>query len=297
MESRLLQLPGELRNKIFEYALTIDDGICYREDKLGVGWLCLHPQQTERDVEELAQPQAAGASREELEDEAPARKRRRLTKAVRTTKKPVVAARKMRRPAQVTVNGHVVANQLQFVNNQLRSETRALVIRYNDIHILEEYRHLTEFIDSVVGHKRIWIQKIVRRVQSKRKSRRPIKVKSHEAMHPRFMIHDYLPEVSLDGDAFFMVAGVIHEFGRQDDSFLSRLTQNVNFQQLVRSSTGLPKLSPYTKKFPWDKKFDEAATRRYCETNDFVQHFLLPTAPNGIEGLVAIAKEWIENGY
>jgi hypothetical protein len=111
------------------------------------------------------------------------------------------------------------------------------------------------------------------------------------------MIHDYLPEVSLDGDAFFMVAGVIHEFGRQDDSFLSRLTQNVNFQQLVRSSTGLPKLSPYTKKFPWDKKFDEAATRRYCETNDFVQHFLLPTAPNGIEGLVAIAKEWIENGY
>ncbi|OAG16618.1 hypothetical protein CC77DRAFT_1065068 [Alternaria alternata] len=278
MESRLLQLPGELRNKIFEYALTIDDGICYREDKLGVGWLCLHPQQTERDVGELAQTPAAGASGEELEDEAPARKRRRLTKTGRTTKKPVVATRKMRRPAQVTVNGHVVANQLQFVNHQLRSETRALVIRYNDIHILGEYRYLTEFIDSVVGHKRLWIQKIVRRVQSKRKSRRPIKI-------------------NLDGDAFFMVAGVIHEFGRQNHLFLSRLTQNVNYQQLVRSSAGFSKLSPYTKKFPWDKKFDEAATRRYCETNDFVQHFLLPTAPNGIEGLVAIAKEWIENGY
>jgi hypothetical protein len=67
MKSRLLQLPGELRNKIFEYALTIDDGICYREDKVGVGWLCLHPQQTERDVEELAQTPAASASGEELE--------------------------------------------------------------------------------------------------------------------------------------------------------------------------------------------------------------------------------------
>jgi hypothetical protein len=298
MESRLLQLPGELRNKIFEYALTIDDGICYREDKVGVGWLCLHPQQTEQDVEEHAQTPAAVASSGELEDEAPARKRRKLTETVRFIKNSVVATKKTNRLAQVTVNGHLVANQLQFVNHQLRSETRALVIRYNDIYILDEHRHLMEFFYSVVGHKRGWIQRIVRRVQSETKLKRPIKVKSHEALHPRFIIHEYLPEVSLDGNAFFLVAGVIREFGRQNHSFLSRLTQNVIYQQLVRSSSNrFVKLSSYAKVFPWDKKFDEAAIRRYCETNDFVQNILLPTAPNGIEGLVAIAKEWIENGY
>ena len=55
-------------------------------------------------------------------DEAPARKRREITEADCTTDKAVIGTKETMRPAQVTVNGHVVANQLQFVNHQLRTE-------------------------------------------------------------------------------------------------------------------------------------------------------------------------------
>ncbi|CAN9215801.1 unnamed protein product [Alternaria alternata] len=296
MESRLLQLPGELRNRIFGYALTIDDGICYRKDKLGVGWLCLHSQPTERGVE-YAQTTAAVSSDGELEDKAPARKRRKLTETVRSTTTPVVAAKKTNRLAQVTVNGHVVTNQLQFVNHQLRGETKALVIRYNDIYILDEYRHLTEFIDSVVGSERQWIQKIVRRVQLGTGMKCLSIINLYEEMHPRFMIHDYISIANLEEDDFFMVAIVVQQSGRRNDSFVSRVTQDVGYQQLYRDvSAKFSELPSYVKVFPWDRKFDEAAIRRYCETNNFAR-MLVSTAPNGIEGLVAIAKEWIEDGY
>lgn len=42
----LLTLPEEIRNGIYEFALTKSDGINYREDKRGIGWLCLY----ERDL-------------------------------------------------------------------------------------------------------------------------------------------------------------------------------------------------------------------------------------------------------
>ncbi|KAF2244819.1 hypothetical protein BU26DRAFT_522567 [Trematosphaeria pertusa] len=41
MAPPLLRLPGELRNTIYEYALTEPRGIYYCEDKNGVGRLCL----------------------------------------------------------------------------------------------------------------------------------------------------------------------------------------------------------------------------------------------------------------
>ena len=141
VDSRLLQLPGELRNRIFEYALTIDKGIYYREDKLGVGWLCLHPQNFEEDVERLSETPAPVGRVQESDDDAPMRKRRKISETNLTTNKPVSDTKKTINQGLVRVNGHVVANQLQFVNKKLRSETKALVIRHNDIHILGPPNH------------------------------------------------------------------------------------------------------------------------------------------------------------
>jgi hypothetical protein len=42
MALHLLTLPGEIRNRIFEFALTESEGVNYREDERGVGWLCLY---------------------------------------------------------------------------------------------------------------------------------------------------------------------------------------------------------------------------------------------------------------
>jgi hypothetical protein len=42
MAPHLLSIPGEIRNMIYEYALTEDDGICYCEDAQGVAWACTY---------------------------------------------------------------------------------------------------------------------------------------------------------------------------------------------------------------------------------------------------------------
>ncbi|KAF2445927.1 hypothetical protein P171DRAFT_484584 [Karstenula rhodostoma CBS 690.94] len=58
--SRLLSLPGELRNKIFKYALTADDGIIYAYHFLGADHLYLYPRrpghQTEGDLTRFSGP-------------------------------------------------------------------------------------------------------------------------------------------------------------------------------------------------------------------------------------------------
>jgi hypothetical protein len=262
MESRLLQLPGELRNKVFEYALTLDDGVCYREDNLGVGWLCHHPQQSDPDTNEHAPT-------------------------------PTAAAR-------VTVNGHVVANQLQFVCHQLRNESRGLVIRYNDIHILDAPHHCRKFVYSVDRHDRRWIQKIIERIDSTHTagwtnySHLSIDWKTH----PKFMVHAHHPEGRLENNRFFEIAKQVQVTGRRNREFLHRLIQDYTIHPCFYGvGVRLPKIPSYVKVFPWDKEFNEAAIRRYCEGDGPEQRFYALTAPGGVEGLVAIAKEWFENGY
>ena len=187
VDSRLLQLPGELRNKIFEYALTIDEGIYYREDKVGVGWLCLHPRKFEEDVERLSETPAPVGRVQESDDDTPMRKRRKISETNLTTNKPVSDTKKTIHQGPVRVNGHVVANQLQFVNKKLRSETKALVIRHNDVHIVGPPEHLTKFFNSVVGKRRLWIQKIHQQVTDYRfEDLYGLQIDAE--MHPRFLI-------------------------------------------------------------------------------------------------------------
>jgi hypothetical protein len=297
MISHLLQLPGKLRNKIVEYAFTIDDGVCYREDKLGVGWLCLHPQESRGDVKEHDQTPAVVAGARKPGDEAPARKRRKIKEADCATDKAVIGTKETMRPAQVTVNGHVVANQLQFVNHQLRTETRALVIRYNDIHILDKQRHLKRFLYIVVGHKRLWIQKIIQRVElSSLNTLRDIN--PDEKMHPHFMIHIHLPLASIDKGQFFLLALYARQWGRQNYSYVGRLFQSIVLQQiLLNLPITTSEIPYYIKLFPWNREFDEAAMRRYCEEDGPEQKLPIRTLPDDIEGMVAMAKEWFENGY
>ncbi|KAG9186032.1 hypothetical protein G6011_02588 [Alternaria panax] len=177
-KSCLLQLPAELRNRMFEYVLTIDDGVCYRKDK---------------------QP----------EDEGLARKRQNITETDRNIEKPVVGAEEMTRPAPVTVKRHVVANQTQFVSRQLRSETKALVIRYNDIHIRGSQKHLEKFVNSVVDQKRLWIQKIIQRTWRIGNLVSLHNIKVDKEIHPRFMIHLHTTEACLKTNVMFMTAYLI----------------------------------------------------------------------------------------
>jgi hypothetical protein len=66
---------------------------------------------------------------------------------------------------------------------------------------------------SVVGRKRLWIQKIIQRVElsSLNKVR---DIKPDEKMHPHFMIHIHLPLASIDKGHFFLLALYVQQWGR-----------------------------------------------------------------------------------
>lgn len=122
-----------------------------------MGWLCCRPQGSEEYRRNLSRTPAAVGNVRESGEEASPRKQQKITEANRSINKPAVGTRETMYQRLVTVNGYVVANQLQFTNKQLRSQTRALIIRYNDVYIRDPQNHLTKFFYSVMGNKRLWI--------------------------------------------------------------------------------------------------------------------------------------------
>ena len=81
--SRLLTLPGELRNTIYRYAVSEEKGVCYHVDECGVGWLCLHnPNGRTATERNLIKSTEDGDNKDEEDEEMDAaglgRKRRKL---------------------------------------------------------------------------------------------------------------------------------------------------------------------------------------------------------------------------
>jgi hypothetical protein len=102
MSSPLLLLPSELKNKIFEFALSEADGLDLVVDLEGTQWLRLH------------QPYMAVEDGDDPIDEP---------------RRDEIAILTFGTTGMYNVNGgRVIANQLQFVCYQLRHETKALGI-------------------------------------------------------------------------------------------------------------------------------------------------------------------------
>lgn len=73
MASALLWLPGELRNRIYAYALAQENGVIYHDDEEQIAWLCLHPSdETPEDKSNDIEPPGYVEVRD-------VRKRRKLT--------------------------------------------------------------------------------------------------------------------------------------------------------------------------------------------------------------------------
>ncbi|KAH7091160.1 hypothetical protein FB567DRAFT_545917 [Paraphoma chrysanthemicola] len=93
MSSQLLLLPGEIRNLVYQLALSEDHALEAVVDSNGLGWLCL---------DSFEQPEN-------------------------------IAPRSTDGDKCKTDDGQIVANQLQYVCRQLRHETKTLSIQYNTI--------------------------------------------------------------------------------------------------------------------------------------------------------------------
>jgi hypothetical protein len=143
MVSSFFRLPGELRNKIYEFLLSEVEGLYYRNDDRGVGWLCLATGRG--DYEPKTSTTEAQDANEQVKHRCNICKRRiyhddELPKEVDSTDIVTIG------------QGYVVANQLQFVSQQLRHETKALGIRYNKITFLcSDLRVITTFLQRLLS--------------------------------------------------------------------------------------------------------------------------------------------------
>jgi hypothetical protein len=148
MARHLLRPPREIRNTIYEYVLTEEEGICYRKDESGRGRLCIYVPEKGEDVvtcqpirsSELSAHSEQLTFKDKQTSFLQTKGRNWLNKCFFSFLLDGVGARVdgdkvFIRAANYGEAGemYIIANQLQFTCRQLSRETRCLSLRYNTI--------------------------------------------------------------------------------------------------------------------------------------------------------------------
>ncbi|KAH7091162.1 hypothetical protein FB567DRAFT_577103 [Paraphoma chrysanthemicola] len=323
--SPLLRLPGELRNRIYAYSLSEEQGISYREDKNGVAWLCLREHngdvQTLFVVEDIpGSVTAAKESNEEIDEESHTLKRRKLNNGKQ--KEPLFRADEIESDARVRAcdTRYIVANQLQFVNRQLRDETRGLGLRYNDIYIFCFSEGVRSLLKSLSHTQRTWLRRlVVRQDHTQDKSAdesthnedfRNSESKDNpekcfgdwrrvEQKYPKLAIHIYSSRSSVQSGTFLATALMLQYNGRGNKSFVEMFSSSIDARRALAELAGeggVP-LPTWARWFPWEDTFDESAFRENCAATDIIASELQDLGHLDVDKLVAIVKECFEFGF
>jgi hypothetical protein len=189
MSISLLSLPGEVRNEIYRLALFDSDGLDYAEDDAGVAWLCVRRSRSATPSE-----QCGHIMIQETEDEH-----------------------------------RVVANQLQFVCRQLRSETRSLSIRYNDINFRGyDMSPVSAFLESLPVYLRSAINRLnVSPKAGPEEPTVPLDVIQFCHDQPRSTVHFYHPQISSSSATrLLFTAFMIKHTARGDTAFVHKLSED-----------------------------------------------------------------------
>lgn len=296
-----MRLPAELRNLVYEFALSEEQGLTYHRDERRLGWLCLHQL-----IEAATSVSDAGAPVAESQANPGSRKRRKLNNG---TPQETGA---WGPHSMVCIGKFTVANQLQFVSHQLRRETRGLGLRYNDISIFDSMSHITKLFHSLSPRQTSWLRKVVVKAEHGWDAKPAANGASTSAgdggweeiaeAYPQLNIHIHSPDVRISSGSYFLMALIIQHRGRGNNTFLERLSPNPRMRRimtdLVETSTAeRPRLASCVKMFPWDTEFDKKAFETTCLMTDKLAHVLSACPEFKIEDLTAIAKDWVSNGF
>ncbi|KAF1848580.1 uncharacterized protein K460DRAFT_77447 [Cucurbitaria berberidis CBS 394.84] len=203
------------------------------------------------------------------------------------------------------MNGHIIANQLQFVNHQLRGETKGLTLRYNDIFIFDSATDTKKLLNGLHCQQRMWLRRIIVKTENgwhKGGIPRYTTKTPHTSCNPTFAIHIYCPLIRMDKNSFFLAALYFQSIGRGNTAFVQKLSDSASVQQYLlalmeqRASSDSGVLPRYVRIFPWDEVFDEAALRKSCSEHVLESTRLIPTLKDGVEALIRVAKDWFDNG-
>jgi hypothetical protein len=307
---RLLQLPGELRNYIYSYALAEEEGVCYRKDERGIGWLCLHPPATVERATKLEPISATSNTGVEDIEQGSSRKRRKTShnEPAKTSTKDTSTA------SRVRIGNHIILNQLQFVCRQLR-ETQGLGLRYNDISIFDTMDNTQDLLMSTTTQQTGWLRKIIIKAEEGWDTKSKTETEattthSREDLwetvnreYPNLNFEIHLSTARIDSENFF-VSGLVYLYARGKAGSISRFTKDAETELLLRR---IAELNTETVKmvqpsavrtFPWDMVFDEAAVREQCQNGpDVLAQYLREDPDLDADVLVEIAREWYTKGF
>ncbi|PSN61479.1 hypothetical protein BS50DRAFT_651690 [Corynespora cassiicola Philippines] len=290
-----LRLPGEIRNLVYEFALSEPNGLFYIPCSLGR--LISRPLICRKYQKYYSGSRIVLCDGHDLETNP------------HYTREEMVTTR----------CGIVIANQLQFVSKQLRHETRGIGARFNNITIMEyndesrpeckwafsdliaaipeaEITHLRKITVEAYNYLDPRIQKGVQNSNIRTLDSAVDLCRRH----PKLRLHIYARNFDPYKRNVFHGAAVWLKRVRGDTSYLLRIYNPKKSRGKVLEgwfeTAGLQELFVQVPEnlrfFPRFFQFDESSFR-LCYAN---ADWTLAAVPNGLDGLVELMKEWYEHG-
>lgn len=122
---------------------------------------------------------------------------------------------------------------------------------------------------------------------------------------PRSTVHFYHPLISSSSATRLLYTAFMIKHGaRRDTAFVHKLSDNPPMRyyllMLLNSKiveTPVIPMAPNLVFHTFDTTFNEAAFRESCRAKSMPRLLLIPTLANGIEDLIEVARDCVENGF
>jgi hypothetical protein len=321
MALHLLSLPAEIRNRIYEYALTEDDGVSYREDDSGKGWLCIYeadfgdddytveiPEEPETDDDQSDTHEEPSADEsmeyeyfydgdsmeyelsliaDDMDDEVPVESGR-----------SGLVTNSFGECIVIKDDTYRLANQLQFVCRQLHKETNRLTLRLNKIVFSSPYGGAFEMCVDFL--KRL-TTKSLRDITA-------IAIKHHDfynsppvpqlvpfcRINPTIQIHVHTGNLY----RILSMVGLAYHYGGtygRHNPFLETLDAG-SWNTIYETETPIILPENIRLRFAYGN-FDKKDIRDVVEGNMAVQEDILPILQGGLEYFIEIVQKFVQVGF
>lgn len=296
----LLDLPGEIRNFIYEYVLTEDKGVSYYLDEMDIGWLCLHdePKAKTLQAEKERETPHEGDNTQEIqipESERPS--------TIGVKQQDIQCERKH---IGISRGKHTIANQLQFVCRQLTDETRGLGLRYNTIrfHGHQPASPGDECVNFIRMLPSTEVQHIRVLVLERLAPKKTLQILLDFCFaHPTARVHVDVPELPFK---HLLTIVLIFEYilGKRS-LYIDSIIVDVSVRRHRESIRRVCTLKGFTRFSSCPSNFlvylreanIDSMELRHAVNNDAKLCSLISGAPGGLDAFVTFAKDIIDNGF
>ncbi|KAF1945688.1 hypothetical protein EJ02DRAFT_36333 [Clathrospora elynae] len=298
MNGDLFSLSGELRNYIYEYALSEPLGLRCLRGPDGVGRLCLQLKQELMNANSDCYGDKDGkATAWDLDFLG-------LQRMVRADGRVFTNVEEM-----PLIDGQI-ANQLQFVNHELRRETRGLGIRVNSITFTStqdgDYSVLRQFLDFTKQlpqpqHKHLTT--IVLKDRGAQEWAVSLEAVSKFCRNnPRILVKMHKWKASPADMNFVLAALEIKQVYRREPCFVTKITSDPTLQHELleenRVALGIVSTLPANfRLFPVNDVFEEMNFRQACLDDKEYCDYFENAISGGIDAWIPWIEEWYKNGF